>query len=132
MLERYGRDPATFSMIHADLHHHNVLVDGERLTVIDFDDAGFGWHQYDIAVALYHSQATSNVAAVERAFVDGYRAKRAISDEALALVPMFQLIRGVAIIGWKHLRPEVEWPDGMFDRIKAGVMSGCATFEPPG
>src|SRR4029077_15427119 len=52
-LERYGRDSSMFSMIHADLHQHNVLVDGERLTVIDFDDAGFGWHQYDIAVALY-------------------------------------------------------------------------------
>jgi Ser/Thr protein kinase RdoA (MazF antagonist) len=131
VLERYGREPATFSMIHADLHHYNVLVDGEQLSVIDFDDAGFGWHQYDIAVALYHSQATPNFDAIKRAFVAGYRATRAISDEALALVPMFQLIRGMAIIGWKHLRPEVEWPDGRFEQIKAGVLSGCATFTPP-
>jgi Ser/Thr protein kinase RdoA (MazF antagonist) len=130
-LSRYGNDPATFSMIHADLHHNNVLVDGERLTVIDFDDAGFGWHQYDIAVALYHSRATPNFEAVTRAFLDSYRTRRTITDEALALVPMFQLIRGMAIIGWKHLRPEVEWPDGTFDGIKAGVMAGCATFEPP-
>jgi Ser/Thr protein kinase RdoA (MazF antagonist) len=130
-LVRYGRDPQTYSMIHADLHHHNVLVDGERLTVIDFDDAGFGWHQYDIAVAFYHSRTTPNFAGVERAFLDSYRARRAITDEALALVPMFQLIRGMALIGWKHLRPEVEWPDGRFEQIKAGVMSQCATFEPP-
>ncbi len=44
----------TFSVIHADLHAGNVLVDGDRLTVIDFDDSGFGWHQYDAAVALFH------------------------------------------------------------------------------
>ena len=51
-LDRYGRDPATFSLIHADLHHANLLVNDRDLSIIDFDDAGFGWHQYDIAVAL--------------------------------------------------------------------------------
>jgi Ser/Thr protein kinase RdoA (MazF antagonist) len=131
VLERYGRDPSTFSMIHADLHHNNLLVDGDRLTVIDFDDSGFGWHQYDMAVALYHSQATPNLARVERAFIESYRATRPISDEALALVPMFQLIRGMAIIGWKHLRPELEWPPDLFERIKSDALAKCATFDPP-
>ncbi len=139
-LDHYGRDPTTFSMIHADLHLDNLVVNGHRLTVIDFDDAGFGWHQYDIAVALYHSypggradagDAAGNRARVERAFLDSYRAARPITEEALALIPMFRLIRGMAIIGWKHQRPEVQWPTGTFDRIKAGVMAGCSAFEPP-
>ncbi len=41
-------------MIHADMHLDNVLKDGERLNVIDFDDAGYGWHAFDLAVGIYH------------------------------------------------------------------------------
>jgi Ser/Thr protein kinase RdoA (MazF antagonist) len=130
-MERYGQDPATFSMIHADLHHSNLLVNGNQLTVIDFDDAGWGWHQYDMAVTLFHSMESPNFEAARRAFFDGYRSQRAISDQALALVPMFQLVRGLAIIGWKHQRPEVEWPPGAFDSVKTWVLTECASFEPP-
>ena len=38
-LARLDRQPSVYSLIHADMHPGNVLVDGERLTVIDFDDA---------------------------------------------------------------------------------------------
>ena len=38
-----SRDPSVYSLIHADMHPGNILVDGDRLTVIDFDDAGLGW-----------------------------------------------------------------------------------------
>ena len=51
-LSDYGKGEGTYSLIHADLHPHNLLVNGDQLHVIDFDDAGFGWHQYEIAVAL--------------------------------------------------------------------------------
>ena len=46
VLTRYGKPARTFSLIHADLHPRNVLIDGGHAAVIDFDDAGFGWHQY--------------------------------------------------------------------------------------
>jgi hypothetical protein len=40
-------------------------------------------------------------------------------------------VRGLAIIGWKHQRPEVEWPPGAFDSVKTWVLTECASFEPP-
>jgi len=43
----------------ADLPPGNLLVHKDQLAVIDFDDAGFGWHHYDLAVALVHSQTDS-------------------------------------------------------------------------
>jgi len=129
-LNRYGRDAATFSMIHADLHTGNLLLDGERLTVIDFDDAGFGWHQYDAAVALFGSWTAPEFPLLERAFVRGYRSVRGISDEQLALLPMFLLIRGMAIIGWIHQRPELDRSQYLRSLIDL-VCSKCATFEPP-
>jgi Ser/Thr protein kinase RdoA (MazF antagonist) len=129
-LSRYGRDASTFSMIHADLHTGNVLLDGQRLTVIDFDDAGFGWHQYDAAVALFSSWTAPDFPIVERAFVRGYRSVREISDAALALIPMFLLIRGMAIIGWIHQRPELDRSEYV-QGLKDLVCARCEMFEPP-
>jgi Ser/Thr protein kinase RdoA (MazF antagonist) len=126
-LGRLSRDPAAYSLIHADMHPGNILVDGDRLTVIDFDDAGFGWHQYDIAVVLTYYQSKPNAREIERAFLDGYRATRAVPDEALALIPMFRLVRWMASIGWFHQRPELE-PSPVFEERKAWVLEQCAAL----
>jgi Ser/Thr protein kinase RdoA (MazF antagonist) len=129
-LDRHGRHTSTYSMIHADLHTGNLLVDGDRLTVIDFDDAGFGWHQYDIAVALFNYLTGANYAGAERAFLRGYRTTRAIAGNALALIPMFLLIRGLAIIGWIHQRPELDRSRYLVG-LKDLVCAQCEAFEPP-
>jgi Ser/Thr protein kinase RdoA (MazF antagonist) len=129
-LDRFGRDARTFSVIHADLHPGNLLVNEDRLTVIDFDDSGFGWHQYDAAVALFHSQTRGEFAAIERAFVRGYRSRRDISADALALIPMFLLVRGMAVIGWINQRPELDTSE-YFRWLRETVCAQCRTFEPP-
>ncbi len=129
VLDRYGQPPSTWSLIHADMHPGNILIDGDRLTVIDFDDAAFGWHQYEIAVALIHHQTAANFAAIEGAFLRGYRALRDMPDEALALLPMFRLMRGMAQIGWFHQRPEHN-PPRFFDEMKDLVCTQCAAFKP--
>jgi Ser/Thr protein kinase RdoA (MazF antagonist) len=130
VMDRLGRDPSTFGMIHADLHDGNLLADGERLTVIDFDDCAFGWYAYDIAVALYHQQGSPGFDAMQRAFVRGYRAVRAFSDDAVALIPMFLLVRGMAVIGWLHQRPEID-ATRTIRNMKDRVCAQCEAFEPP-
>ena len=99
------RDAANFSLIHADLHAGNVLVDGDDLSVIDFDDAGFGWHAYEFAVAV----AGQEPAAVETnldAMIRGYRRERSLDEATVATIPMFLLVRALATIGWLMQRPE--------------------------
>ena len=126
-LTRLDRRRCVYSMIHADMHPGNVLVDGDRLTVIDFDDAAWGWHAYDIAVALVHQQDGPNLAALERAYVAGYRSVRPISDQVLMSVPMFRLVRGLAQIGWYHQRPELD-RSARFDEVKAVVLEQCLSI----
>lgn len=128
MLSRLRRDPSVYSLIHSDMHPRNILVAGDRLSVIDFDDAGFGWHQYDIAVVLTYWQSKSNAAEIERAFLRGYRATRPVPDEALADLASFRLIRWMASIGWFHERPELE-PSPVFEERKAWVLEQCAALQ---
>jgi Ser/Thr protein kinase RdoA (MazF antagonist) len=128
-LTRYGRPAHTFSLIHADLHPRNVLIDGAHAAVIDFDDSGFGWHQYDLAVALVAYQDHPDFALFRDACIAGYRSVRTISDADLALLPMFLLIRDMAQMGWYHQRPEVPQA-ALLPRLKERICSRAANFEP--
>lgn len=107
-LTDYGKDPNIYSLIHADLHPHNVLVDDEHLYVIDFDDAGFGWHQYELAVALYSYKGERNFETVRDALIAGYRSERSLDNTALELLLMFLLVRSLVLLGWIHGRPELD------------------------
>jgi Ser/Thr protein kinase RdoA (MazF antagonist) len=126
-LSRLSRDPSVYSLIHADMHPGNVLVDGDRMTVIDFDDAGWGWHAYDIAVALVYRQRAADFAALERAYLAGYRSVRPLSEETEASLPMFRLVRGLATIGWFHQRPELD-TRARFEAMKPLLLEECRQF----
>jgi Ser/Thr protein kinase RdoA (MazF antagonist) len=130
VLTRYGKTAQTFSMIHADLHPHNVLINGARMAVIDFDDSGFGWHQYDLAAALNGYRDHPDFTVFRDACIAGYRSKRSISGEDLALLPMFLLIRDMAHLGWYHERPELT-RSSLLSRAKERACSRAADFEPP-
>jgi Ser/Thr protein kinase RdoA (MazF antagonist) len=112
-------------MIHADLRSANVLVNGDRVQVIDFDDAGFGWHQYDMAVALFDHSAGAEFERIRNALVSGYRSRRPIRDEDLELLPLFLLIRSLVALGWLNDRPEVE----LYAILPALIEHCCAGAE---
>jgi Ser/Thr protein kinase RdoA (MazF antagonist) len=119
-----------FSMIHADLHPGNVLIGRGSLAVIDFDDAAFGWHMYDLAVALVFYERNHGFTGLRDALVEGYRGVRALSDEALRLLPMFLLIRRMVQLGWLHQRPEIAAPPSL-TAGKNDICARAAAFEPP-
>src|SRR3984885_8150640 len=50
-LRGFGVGDGRFGLVHADLRLANLLVDGERITVIDFEDCGRGWDLYALACA---------------------------------------------------------------------------------
>ncbi|MDB5480552.1 MAG: hypothetical protein JWO83_1605 [Caulobacteraceae bacterium] len=130
-LQRFGKKPSNYSVVHADLHPNNVLVAADGLAVIDFDDAGFGWHAYDIAVALFAVRDKADFETFKAAFLDGYTSRRALEPEADSLIPMFILIRGMASIGWLAQRPELNSPDyrQAFEEIRGWVIQGCRALE---
>jgi Ser/Thr protein kinase RdoA (MazF antagonist) len=103
-LTAYGKAPDRFGLIHADLVPENILVDADRLRIIDFDDAGFGWHLFDIATSLYFIRRESFYEVARDALVAGYRRHRPLTTEHLRLLPMFLAARGTTYLGWVHTR----------------------------
>lgn len=129
-LTRLGKDPAIYSVIHADLHPGNVLIDAGRLAVIDFDDAAFGWHMYDLAVGLVFQRTHANFAGFRDACVRGYRSVRPLADRDLALLDMFLLARNLVQVGWLHQRPELATPPSLVEG-KGELLARAEAFEPP-
>ena len=70
-LERFGTSPERSNLIHGDMRLANLLIDGGTTKVIDFDDCGFGWHQYELAVALSELEEEPYFAEIRQALVDG-------------------------------------------------------------
>ncbi|MGI9284604.1 MAG: phosphotransferase enzyme family protein [Pseudomonadales bacterium] len=103
-----GKSPDDYSLIHADFVPENFLVDGDEVQIIDFDDAGFGWHLFELATALYFIQPDKNYAIARAALIEGYRQQRSLSDEKLEKLPLFIAARSFTYLGWVHTRQSTE------------------------
>jgi Ser/Thr protein kinase RdoA (MazF antagonist) len=107
-LSALPKSPGNYSLIHADFAAENIMVDGDGLRLIDFDDAGFGWHQFELVTALVFITGEPYFDRAEAALIDGYRKHRQMTDEQLALLPLFYLARSTTYLGWVHTRSETE------------------------
>lgn len=107
-LSRYDRSPQRYSLIHADFVPENLMVDQDALRLIDFDDAGFGWHLFELATALYFIQEEPYYPAARQALIDGYRQQRPLSDEDLERLELFLAARGCTYLGWIRSRQETD------------------------
>lgn len=108
VLSDYGKEQGTYSLIHADLHPGNLITTGENVHIIDFDDSGFGWHQYELAVAISYYQDNPNYETIREAIIAGYLTERPLSQTDIELLPVFVLVRSMVSLGWIEQRPELD------------------------
>ena len=104
----FGKSGQSYSLIHADFAPENLLVNGDRISLIDFDDAGFGWHLFEIATSLYFILGEDYFDTARDAVIEGYRSCRQLPDEQLEFLPLFLVARGFTYVGWVHTRSETE------------------------
>lgn len=64
-----GEEPR---LIHNDLHPWNLLVDRDRLSILDFEDLMWGYPIQDIATMFYYLRCQSASTVLEAAFREGY------------------------------------------------------------
>lgn len=86
-----------YGLIHADLVRENVMADGDRLQLIDFDDSGFGFRLFDLATTLLRNMRETDYPALRDALIAGYQSVRTIN---LAALDLFILLRSATYVGW--------------------------------
>lgn len=99
-LTEYGTGPEQFGLIHADLRLANLLTDGSKTTVIDFDDCGFGWFFYDFGTAVSFLEHDPALAEWQASWVDGYRSVRAMDAADEDMLASFVLLRRLLLLAW--------------------------------
>ena len=132
LLASFAKDAAGYSMIHGDLHPGNVIVNGDRLHIIDFDDAGFGWHSYDFAVALAECHDHPDLDTLCEAMFEGYRLERPLPSRVHAEVRLLLLARAMAQVGWLDARPELDfgdWAQELFAYVDEQADTMLAAFD---
>jgi Ser/Thr protein kinase RdoA (MazF antagonist) len=126
ILAAYGEQADNFSLIHADLHPDNIIYNEGDMALIDFDDSAYGWHLYDLASALVEDRLARDYEALRAALLRGYCERRQLTERDIELLPVFMLVRGMAIIGWFHERPEHAGSQ-FFEDMKRWVLAECVS-----
>ena len=99
-LADYGLGPDRYGLIHADMRLGNLLVGGGHLSLIDFDDCGFCWFTYDFAAAISFHETNPVIPALKAAWLDGYRAVRALSPADILAIDSMVMLRRMALLAW--------------------------------
>lgn len=124
-LTAYG-EIGDFGPIHADVLRENVMVHENALSLIDFDDSGFGFRLYDLGTVLSQNLYETAYPHIRDALIAGYAETKPAST---SLVETFTLARTCASVGWAaprlglddpvhktHIARAVMWAD----RLMAG------------
>ena len=124
-LSKLPKDINSFGMIHADLHSQNVLIQGKNLSVIDFDDSGFGWYGFDLAVAIWDrldfTATGCHFDIAYKSLIKGYLEERPNAKDIIENIPAFLLMRTLMIIRWIEDRPESGYAAFIPVLIKASI-----------
>jgi Ser/Thr protein kinase RdoA (MazF antagonist) len=99
-LTAYGKGSERFGLAHSDLRLANLLVQGDRIHVIDFDDCGTTWYMYDFATAVSFIEDDPRVPELMAAWVDGYNDRRTLSPADVEIIPTLVMFRRMLLVGW--------------------------------
>jgi Ser/Thr protein kinase RdoA (MazF antagonist) len=102
--QRLGKSSDQFGLIHSDLSFGNVLFTEEEVLPIDFDDCGFGYYLYDLAVVLAGPWEKPGFQHRREALLEGYREICKLPDEHLSLIPTFMAMRASSLEQWDRVR----------------------------
>ena len=100
VMTQLGDGTDQVGLIHADLHLDNALFWRDDVRIIDFDDCGFGYWLYDIAVSLWELRHRGDYEQFRTALIEGYTQHRPLPPGGLTHLDDFIATREVAFGLW--------------------------------
>lgn len=100
LLNGLAKTTDSFALIHGDLHFGNLLLHGEAVCPIDFDDSGYGFLLYDFAAALAYAVGMPGYEAFRAAVIDGYASVRPLPPDTRELLDPFLRLRLAGVGRW--------------------------------
>ncbi len=96
-----GETPEAIGMIHADLAPSNVVFRAGEAHAIDFEECGWGYYLFDIAVALTALEDyCERGAGLWDAFLAGYQGSRPTLGANAAFIETFLALVSIKIVAW--------------------------------
>jgi Ser/Thr protein kinase RdoA (MazF antagonist) len=132
VMDAWGKGRDVYGLIHADLGlDANLLFWGGEARAIDFDDSGFGYWIYDLAIALEHCREDADYPHYRQALLEGYAGHRPLPQAQLDRLDLFLAVWDVYLSLWAaagaHLFPHYrEEALGRLERAAGFVLSYVA------
>ena len=127
-LEKFGKGPDRFGLVHGDMRLANLLMDGATVKVIDFDDCGFSWFLYDCATTVSFFEHQPEAPELLKAWVRGYRRIGTLSDEEVNEIDTFVMLRRLLLVAWIGSHSETDLARSMGEDYTRGTVQMCATY----
>lgn len=105
--QRLSATASPQGLIHADVLRENVFVNDGGLSIIDFDDSGFGYRWYDLGTVLSQNLYEPGYRDIRAALIDGYSSVLPLNADE---VDSFTLARTLASVGWTAPRLPIDSP----------------------
>lgn len=97
-----GWDLVIYSMIYVDMVLDNVMVDGEWVVLLDFDDVGFGWYMFEFVIVFYFCQVYFGYLVICDVLFEGYEVMWfGVFDWGQLL--LFLFLWGMIYFGWVYI-----------------------------
>jgi Ser/Thr protein kinase RdoA (MazF antagonist) len=93
-------ETTAFGLVHGDLHCENVLFHGSEARAIDFDDCGWGFHLYDVAVALWELEGRPRYDELRDALLEAYGESRALPEDYAVHIRALFVLRRLQMLLW--------------------------------
>lgn len=127
-LARYGKSEERFGLIHCDLRLANLMMDGPKVKVIDFDDSGFGWYMYDAATPVSFYEHEPQVPHLIEAWKTGYRRVLDLPHADEDEIPTFIMLRRLLLVAWIGSHAETDLAKAMGLPYTQGSAKLCEEY----
>ncbi len=127
-LAAYGQDSGRFGLIHCDMRLANLLIDGDAVKVIDFDDCGFSWYMYDAATPVSFYEHEPQVPDLIESWKTGYRKVLDLPAADEAEIPTFIMLRRLLLIAWVGSHAATDLAQSMGLAYTEGTADLCDAY----